>query len=343
MAISVASGCGSSGGGPGEKDAAPADATSSGSGSGGSSGSASSSGGGPDATTTCGASGDLCCNGTACNAGLTCLAGSCQAPGVGLDSGSSSGGDSSVDDSSSGSSGGPDGGSSGSIGTEGGSPPACDGGSAAWRCKVDTSCASPTTLTGRVYDPAGKNPLYNVIVFIPNDPAALPRISPGTHSCNTCDAPIGDQIPRRDDHRLPRILHVDGRPSRYRSSGHRAARKVAAHHVRRRRKRLRNEHGRGQVPAPAGQQGRRRHAADGPPLPRGGYGEDMGCFMMNIGIASSEFGPPLRRGTRRRLPGQQHAARPGRCRAGAVERHCRELHQHELPALVEQGEPRVLR
>jgi hypothetical protein len=51
-----------------------------------------------------------------------------------------------------------------------------------------------TTLSGRVYDPAGKVPLYNVIVFVPNDPGSLPPITPGTSSCNTCDAPVGDYV-----------------------------------------------------------------------------------------------------------------------------------------------------
>ena len=73
---------------------------------------------------------------------------------------------------------------------------ACDGGNGGWRCRVDTSCApgSPTTLKGRVFDPAGATPLYNVVVFVPNDPAAMQAITPGTRSCNTCDVSVGDYV-----------------------------------------------------------------------------------------------------------------------------------------------------
>jgi hypothetical protein len=76
----------------------------------------------------------------------------------------------------------------------GSAPPSCSSGSG-WRCSVNASCgSSPTTLTGKVYDPAGKNPLYNVVVFIPNDASKLPTIAPGTHTCNTCDTSVGDYV-----------------------------------------------------------------------------------------------------------------------------------------------------
>jgi hypothetical protein len=46
--------------------------------------------------------------------------------------------------------------------------------------------AAATTITGKVFDPAGKNPLNNVTVFIPNDPTApLPAFLPGP-SCGQC-------------------------------------------------------------------------------------------------------------------------------------------------------------
>jgi hypothetical protein len=51
--------------------------------------------------------------------------------------------------------------------------PSCDGG-------------AKTTISGTVYDPAGKNPLYNAFVYIPVDPTvALPTFSSGA-SCDTC-------------------------------------------------------------------------------------------------------------------------------------------------------------
>ena len=76
-----------------------------------------------------------------------------------------------------------------------GSTPQCSG-TIGWQCAVDTSCstASPTTLTGKVFDPAGLNPLYDVVVFIPKVVASLPQIAPGTHTCNTCDTSIGDYV-----------------------------------------------------------------------------------------------------------------------------------------------------
>jgi hypothetical protein len=52
--------------------------------------------------------------------------------------------------------------------------PACTGG-------------ATTSLSGTVYEPAGKVPLYNVIVYVPNGPA--PDIKTGT-SCDRCDTSV---------------------------------------------------------------------------------------------------------------------------------------------------------
>jgi len=52
-----------------------------------------------------------------------------------------------------------------------------------WGCAVDTRCGTPTTLTGKVFDPAGVNPLANAVVFVPNSIVQLPPISQGGPTC----------------------------------------------------------------------------------------------------------------------------------------------------------------
>src|ERR1039457_2541036 len=51
------------------------------------------------------------------------------------------------------------------------------------RCQVATCTTGSTTITGKVYDPAGATPLYNVMVFVPN--TTLPSIQHGP-SCDQC-------------------------------------------------------------------------------------------------------------------------------------------------------------
>jgi hypothetical protein len=60
-------------------------------------------------------------------------------------------------------------------------------------CYVPQNCE--TSITGTVYDPAGANPLYNVVVFVPNDPkGTLTPIAQGTNTCSSCDVSIGDYV-----------------------------------------------------------------------------------------------------------------------------------------------------
>lgn len=53
------------------------------------------------------------------------------------------------------------------------------------QCQQHDCPSGNTTISGRVYDPAGKNPLYNVAVYVPNEtPQALPLGA----SCAKCDS-----------------------------------------------------------------------------------------------------------------------------------------------------------
>jgi len=45
------------------------------------------------------------------------------------------------------------------------------------------------TITGRVMDPAGKNPLYNVSVYVPHDGDKLPALKTGV-SCDRCGSTV---------------------------------------------------------------------------------------------------------------------------------------------------------
>ena len=55
-------------------------------------------------------------------------------------------------------------------------------------CAAQFKCPSGTTsITGTVYDPAGKVPLYNVIVYVPDAPLA--NIATGA-TCDTCSASV---------------------------------------------------------------------------------------------------------------------------------------------------------
>jgi hypothetical protein len=51
--------------------------------------------------------------------------------------------------------------------------------------QVQCSGSATTTVSGRVFDPAGKNPLYNVVVYVPNAPLDAIKHGP---VCDTCGA-----------------------------------------------------------------------------------------------------------------------------------------------------------
>ena len=56
--------------------------------------------------------------------------------------------------------------------------------------KDNCPMTSQTTLTGVVYDPAGKNPLYNILVYVPN---ATPSAITSGATCDKCDTYVTGQ------------------------------------------------------------------------------------------------------------------------------------------------------
>jgi hypothetical protein len=63
------------------------------------------------------------------------------------------------------------------------------------RCHVDTCSGPGTSISGKVYDPAGTNPIPHALVFVPTDPGGqIPVITPGARTCDTCDLPIGSYV-----------------------------------------------------------------------------------------------------------------------------------------------------
>jgi hypothetical protein len=154
-------------------------------------------------------------------------------------------------------------------------------------CSVVPNCT--TSLTGTVYDPAGKNPLYNVVVFIPNDAAgSLPAIEQGTHTCNTCDVSIGNYVAATTTDALghftltgvPATTHV---PLVVQTGKWRrevflpSVTQCTTTAVPAADTRLPRNHTEGDLPQMA--------------LLTGGC-DDLGCFMKSIGVDESEFTAP---------------------------------------------------
>jgi hypothetical protein len=77
----------------------------------------------------------------------------------------------------------------------GGVPSECGNSSAGAGCDAGLVCDLPTcadggttTLSGIVYDPAHKNPLYDVVVYVPNLPIPLGALTHGVPSCASCSS-----------------------------------------------------------------------------------------------------------------------------------------------------------
>ena len=156
-------------------------------------------------------------------------------------------------------------------------------------CYVDTSCAGGghTTISGTVFDPAGKNPLNNIVVFAPRDVTQLPKIAQGTNTCNTCDTPIGDYsaaaISDSKGHftlsDVPTGMNVPfvAQSGKWRYVFHVTTKDCADTAVPDGIARLPKNHMEGDMPQMA---------------LLTGSADNLGCFLSGIGIANSEFTAP---------------------------------------------------
>lgn len=63
-------------------------------------------------------------------------------------------------------------------------------------CAVNMNCPNGghTSLSGIVRDPAGRTPLYNIVVFVPEGISSLAPIPTGVSVCNSCSNPIGPSV-----------------------------------------------------------------------------------------------------------------------------------------------------
>jgi len=205
-------------------------------------------------------------------------------------------------DTDSGSGGGPgDLGSGG--GTSGGGTgffsPAVDGGirdcppSGPLSCFVNRTCSNGahTTLTGKVYDPAGKIPLYNVIVFVPNDTSTLPVITPGTKTCSSCAVPVGDYVTVTTTDKTGSFTLQDvptGRNVPLVVQIGKWRRIITVPNVTDCKTTALPASGAGQARLP-----RNHHEGDMPQMAllTGGL-DDLGCFLTRVGIDATEYSAP---------------------------------------------------
>jgi hypothetical protein len=230
---------------------------------------------------------------------LLCATGGCSSKGGGsgfdtLGTGSSGGGGAGSDSGGGASSGGQGSGDGGGLCLScveggGGPPPSpCTGGGLT--CHVPTCPSGGTTsISGTVYDPAGTNPLYNVVVFIPNDPTGkVAPIKTGTNSCQTCDVSIGDYV----------AVATTNAKGQFKLTGVPAGTQipiVVQTGKWRRRTFINTVAACQDNPQPKGALRLPRSRAEGD-LPQmllltGGC-DDLGCFMRSMGIDASEFSAP---------------------------------------------------
>jgi hypothetical protein len=160
-------------------------------------------------------------------------------------------------------------------------------------CYQTTSCT--TSLSGTVFDPAGKVPLSNVVVYVPADPSKpLETITTGTKSCSTCTTQI-------DNYMALAVTDVNGHFKMTGVPATTAVPVVVQVGKWRRKVTLASVTGcttKGSTKDNPVSDGtlrlpRSRSEGDIPQMAVAtGGADDLGCFLKEMGLDSSEYGPP---------------------------------------------------
>jgi hypothetical protein len=156
-------------------------------------------------------------------------------------------------------------------------------------CYVNMNCPNNghTTISGTVFDPAGKNPLNNVVVFAPLDVTQLPKITAGTNECNTCNTPIGDYYSAAiSDYKghftLSDVATGTNVPFVVQTGKWRYVFRVTT-----------KDCANTAVPDGVARLPRNHNEGDMPQMALlTGSADNLGCFLSGIGIANSEFTAP---------------------------------------------------
>jgi hypothetical protein len=160
--------------------------------------------------------------------------------------------------------------------------------SATRQCVSSCQGGGETTVTGTVYDPAEKNPLYGIVVYIPSEPPAAISTGASCYSCNSLYTgnPIAFAVTDSagnftihgvpDGANIPLVVQVGKWRMQYTLPGVTACQANDASALLKAKLKLPNNHQVGDIPSIA--------------IATGGA-DSLECLLHRIGVDESEYGP----------------------------------------------------
>lgn len=156
------------------------------------------------------------------------------------------------------------------------------------QCVNSCSGGGETTVTGTVYDPAGKNPLYGIVVYVPSTPPAAISTGASCYSCNSLYTgnPIAFAVTDSagkftihgvpDGANIPLVVQVGKWRMQYALPSVTACQANDSASLLKAKLRLPNNHQVGDIPSIA--------------IATGGA-DSLECLLHRIGVDESEYGP----------------------------------------------------